>query len=497
MNIVRTTHVGRVVFIVFLSISLLSANYVHAATITWSAQTAAENNSWQSVVYGEGIFVAVSSNGTNRVMTSPDGSTWTARSAPDGTTDSTWKSVTYGNGTFVAVANGGTTKVMTSPDGETWTAQTAAEDNSWQSVAYGGGVFVAVSSDGTNRAMTSPDGVTWTPHLVTATAWKAITYGDGKFVAINDRESVITSADGADWASASTKSRASWNSVTHGNGLFVAVAGNQFINTSPDGATWTNRSIPSGWNGALSGVGYGSDTFVAVSSHTVGKVIVSSDGITWSIQDAVSGSGWLGITYGNNRFVAVGGSTARVITGATVPTVSTQAASSVSATSVTGNGTITSEGTASSTVRGFVYGVDATYGATTTEAGTFGSGSFSAAIESLTCGTTYHYASYATNDFGTGYGTDTTFTTNACSDPEPDPESDSEQVSGNGMIYTGDVSTLPGYVTPRMQVIYPDGTVEYTDSLAPTSTGSHEIVALLRELIALLIERLAQLTSET
>lgn len=159
--------------VVFSSVLLsffLFASTAHAATFAWTAQTAAEDNSWQSVVYGEGIFVAVSSNGTNRVMTSPDGVTWTSRSAPEDTADSTWKSVAYCNGTFVAVANGGTTKVMTSPDGITWTAQTPAEDNSWQSVSYGNGTFVAVADTGTNRVMTSPDGVTWTPHLVTATA---------------------------------------------------------------------------------------------------------------------------------------------------------------------------------------------------------------------------------------------------------------------------------------------------------------------------------------
>ena len=54
--------------------------------------------------------------------------------------------VTYGNGLFVAVGQGGTHQVMTSPDGVTWTARTAAEANSWDSVTYGNGQFVAVWS---------------------------------------------------------------------------------------------------------------------------------------------------------------------------------------------------------------------------------------------------------------------------------------------------------------------------------------------------------------
>jgi hypothetical protein len=48
---------------------------------------------------------------------------------------------------------------MTSPNGITWTPRTAAAANNWQSVAYGTvdgrGVFVAVSTNGTDRVMRS------------------------------------------------------------------------------------------------------------------------------------------------------------------------------------------------------------------------------------------------------------------------------------------------------------------------------------------------------
>jgi hypothetical protein len=46
---------------------------------------------------------------------------------------------------------------MTSPDGITWTARTAAQANSWRSITHGNGLFVAVSYDGSNRVMTSAD----------------------------------------------------------------------------------------------------------------------------------------------------------------------------------------------------------------------------------------------------------------------------------------------------------------------------------------------------
>ena len=40
--------------------------------ITWTSRTSAVNNAWSSVAYGNGLWVAVSLDGTgNRVMTSP------------------------------------------------------------------------------------------------------------------------------------------------------------------------------------------------------------------------------------------------------------------------------------------------------------------------------------------------------------------------------------------------------------------------------------------
>ena len=87
----------------------------------------------------------MNSNGTHRVMTSPDGITWTAQTAAEA---NGWNSVTYGTGVFVAVASSGTHRVMTSPDGVTRTAQTAAEANAWLSVTYGNGTSVAVTNSG-------------------------------------------------------------------------------------------------------------------------------------------------------------------------------------------------------------------------------------------------------------------------------------------------------------------------------------------------------------
>ena len=154
MNLLKKycrTGVIAVILASLFSVSVVSQ--VAADGITWTSRTAAADNFWLSVAYGNGLWVAVSFFGT--VMTSRDGITWTSRTSA---ADNAWFSVAYGNGLWVAVSNTGTgNRVMTSPDGITWTSRTAAAaDNDLRSVAYGDGLWVAVSQTGTgNRVMTS------------------------------------------------------------------------------------------------------------------------------------------------------------------------------------------------------------------------------------------------------------------------------------------------------------------------------------------------------
>lgn len=98
----------------------------------------------------------------------------------------------------------------------------------------------------------------------------------------------------------------------------------------------------------------------------------------------------------------------------TAPTLTTEAASSVTSAGATLNGTITNDGGVSATTRGFTYGLTTAYGTTTTESGTFSTGAYTGSATSLTCETTYYYRAYATNSEGTGYASGTTFDTSDC-----------------------------------------------------------------------------------
>jgi peptidoglycan hydrolase-like protein with peptidoglycan-binding domain len=131
------------------------------------------------------------------------------------------------------------------------------------------------------------------------------------------------------------------------------------------------------------------------------------------------------------------------------------------------SGSITDSGAATSTTEGFVWGSTTSYGATITSSGNFGTGSFSASLSSLACSTTYHYAAYATNGYGTSYGNDETFTTSACPVAAP---------SGGGGMIVGSGPTAPsaagvsGYTQPRPQIDYPNGRVVYLNATSSAST---------------------------
>jgi hypothetical protein len=190
--------------------------------VNWTAVAATEANNWNSVAYGNGVWVAVAGSGTNRVMRSTDdGVTWGAVAATEA---NPWRSVAYGNGVWAAVSNTGANQVMRSTDdGATWSAVAAAEANGWISVGYGNGVWVAVSTTATNRVMRSTDdGVNWSAVAATeANTWWSVGYGNGVWVAVSrtGTNRVMRSVDAV--ASYSPSSSADAGVP----GIFLSVAG--------------------------------------------------------------------------------------------------------------------------------------------------------------------------------------------------------------------------------------------------------------------------------
>ncbi len=259
--------------------------------VVWNPRSAAESNQWFGVGWSAalGIFAAVSSDGTNRVMTSPTGVSWTPRSAPA----ATWRSICWSPSLnmFVAVADTGSNQVMTSTDGETWVGRSApaigAFDVCWSPSL---GRFVAIGYTAP-YCIYSSDGINWTTSgtgLASGT-WVGVSWSPelAIFVAVGYGGRVATSANGITWVT-STAPDKNWTRVVWGAevSLFVATAQTEHVEnimTSANGITWELRN--SGQPRQLFGVTYGNGLFVATISDAVAdipRIITSTHGVTWT-----------------------------------------------------------------------------------------------------------------------------------------------------------------------------------------------------------------------
>lgn len=97
-----------------------------------------------------------------------------------------------------------------------------------------------------------------------------------------------------------------------------------------------------------------------------------------------------------------------------VPTVITGTITGIADVGASAGGNISSNGGAAVTARGVCWSTspNPTVDLTTKTIDGTGSGSFTSNINGLSPGTLYHVRAYATNSAGTGYGADSTFTTN-------------------------------------------------------------------------------------
>ena len=104
--------------------------------IVWTARTISAGT-WIDVTYGNGVFVAlVGWSATTVAATSTDGMTWTLRSLPS---SQTWQSIAFGAGMFIAVAFNNV--IATSSDGINWSAASIPESPGFV-IRYCNGLFV-------------------------------------------------------------------------------------------------------------------------------------------------------------------------------------------------------------------------------------------------------------------------------------------------------------------------------------------------------------------
>ena len=293
-------------------------------SLNFFPQNVGGDSLWETVCWSaeKNKFVSVAAGGTNRVMNSTDGVTWTEiPQATSGAPANGWRAVCWAKeaNIFVAVANSGTNRVMTSEDGITWTARSLPDPtHQWFDVCWSPQLsrFVAVAewtTTNNKRVMTSSDGISWTSQTTTSHNWVSVCWSPQltRFVAVayafsnptNDR--VMTSSDGFTWTLQPGTQTNGWTQVCWSplRSLFVAVAdsGAYRIMTSSDGFTWTGSSQAT--TAEFRGVCWSQEAqlFVGVCWNGATKVWTSSDGFNWTGSIPPEDNAWYDVCWSKER----------------------------------------------------------------------------------------------------------------------------------------------------------------------------------------------------
>lgn len=296
-------------------------------TATWVSRASPSGFLLGGLAYGAGRFVAVGFSRT--LLTSTDGLSWTAATAPDTNYFDT-KAVTWTGSQFVMVGDkvfgsSAAALIATSPDGLTWTRRTwtpgsCCEVGALTDVAEGGG-RITVAGD-TTLASSTDGGLTWAVDNKPAGVFPTIAGLAGNTstrVAVGRQNGVPTILvdTGAGWALAGGTLDATHMpaDVTWTGTQFVAVGG-RAVMRSADGVTWTtalltSTELPSAIS--LTTVrAVGTTLYATGDNFSNQHAIIKSDdgGVTWSLayQGQTSGIANLaGLAASPTRVVTVGG----------------------------------------------------------------------------------------------------------------------------------------------------------------------------------------------
>jgi hypothetical protein len=255
--------------------------------------------------------------GTNMIVYSTDGETWTASTSGNSVFTGECNGVAYGNSMWVAGGSGANTLAY-STDGETWTASENGNSVLTErciAVAYGNGKWVAGGS-GTSRLAYSTDGIDWvgsgSGNSIITLQCLSVAYGNGKWVAGGyGGNQMAYSTDGETWTASESGNSvftAECYTVKYGNSIWVAGgAGTNQLAYSADGETWTaSESGNAVITNSCSAVAYGNGKWVA-GGYGSFVLAYSTDGETWTGSESgnsIISSSCFAVAYGNGKWVA-------------------------------------------------------------------------------------------------------------------------------------------------------------------------------------------------
>lgn len=277
--------------------------------ILWTQRSSRFQTSVRGLVFGRGFFVAVGDNFS--IFTTPTGTAWTLIEA---NTRESLRAVAGQGSELVAVGDSGL--ILRSTDGgESWAAVPSGTAADLRGVVLSGSSYVAVGGAGLGRTvLRSVDGgSSWAaaPGVPGGSPLNDLVVVDGALVAVGADFSVLRSVDGGlNWSVVTfgdAGGAVSLNALTYASGIgtFVAVGDRGTVLISPDGLNWSIR--PSGTMEDLLDVTYSPEIGLLVAVGRHGAVFTSTYGDQWVKRVSGSVRDIHAITYQPDAVAANGG----------------------------------------------------------------------------------------------------------------------------------------------------------------------------------------------
>jgi hypothetical protein len=282
----------------------------------WSPETTETDENINDVVYDSMSLIAVGNGGM--ILTSNNAEDWIIRTKSLIDTYNL-NDVIWADERFIAVGYTPTESIIiSSTNGSTWDLISTTDLGFMNAIAWNGTLFAAVGLNGT--ILTSPNSVNWTQeNSVTTRELTDISWGNNQFIAVGSGGTVYTSQNGRSWASRFTGTNGSFNRIIWGNNEFVAVGAlfniqddtdtilqdSPIVITSTDGELWeSHEGFDALTSGIISSVAWGNGKYMVLKDN---GAFITSNWLDWLQFDDVSISTLRDVTWGENRFVAVGG----------------------------------------------------------------------------------------------------------------------------------------------------------------------------------------------
>ena len=287
--------------------------------LTWTASQPGLNNTTYAIAsriappqnITPSPLIVAAGTGTNFIVTSPNGTTWTPRTTPF----TTAANCVAWNGTLWVAGGSGTYQIAYSYNGITWTGVSVSPITSISGISWGRGKWIAVGigSAGNTRAE-SADGINWTPYAFTNGNFfqgvaNGVVWAQGVWIAVGSPQGsgILFSLDGSNWVPQTTALFTTGRCITSNGMMFLAGGFGASIRmvSSLEGSVWTTvASCPFTTQVNQIAWGYGIWVAVGQGTHTLAY---SYDGIAWiGLGTSIFSTAGLGVTWTGSLWVATG-----------------------------------------------------------------------------------------------------------------------------------------------------------------------------------------------